>query len=80
MRCSSRPTVAEADAVDAMIEAVTRRFGSVEILMHLAGIEIERLALETTREEWNRVSAVNLAGVTLPVDGGFISSGVIKRD
>lgn len=48
--------------------------------MHFAGIGIERLALETTREEWERVSAVNLAGVTLPVDGGFISSGVIKRD
>ena len=48
--------------------------------MHLAGIGIESLALETTREEWDRVIAVNLTGVTLPGDGGFISSGVIKRD
>ena len=40
-------------------------FGSLEILMHFAGIGIERHALETTREEWDRVIAVNLTGTFL---------------
>ena len=56
--------------VSALVKVATARFGSLEILMHFAGIGIERRALQTTREEWDRV--------TFPVDGGFVSSGVMK--
>ncbi|MCY4441427.1 MAG: SDR family NAD(P)-dependent oxidoreductase [Deltaproteobacteria bacterium] len=48
--------------VDALIQATTARFGSLEILMPFAGIGLEKLALETTREEWDRMIAINLTG------------------
>ncbi|MDE0715304.1 MAG: SDR family oxidoreductase [Gammaproteobacteria bacterium] len=37
----------------------------IEILMHFAGIGIERFALETTRDEWDRIISVNLTGTFL---------------
>ena len=57
-----RTDVAEPGDVTALVEAATGRFGSLEILMHFAGIGVERHALDTTLEEWNRVIAVNLTG------------------
>ena len=48
--------------VAALIQAATARFGSLEILMPFAGIGLEKLALETTREEWDRMIAINLTG------------------
>lgn len=48
--------------VDALIAAATSRFGSLEIVMPFAGIGFEKLALETTREEWDRMLAINLTG------------------
>ena len=57
-----RTDVSDADDVGALVDAVTDRFGSLEILAHFAGVGMERLALETTREEWNRIIAVNLTG------------------
>ena len=57
-----RTDVAEARDVEALIEAVTERFGSLEVLMHFAGIGREILALETALEDWNRIIAVNLTG------------------
>ena len=57
-----RTDVADPDQVSALVEAATSRFGSLEILMHFAGIGFERHALDTTLEEWNRMIAVNLTG------------------
>ena len=57
-----RTDVADAGEVDALVGITTQKYGSLEILMHFAGIGIERHALETTREEWDRVIAVNLTG------------------
>ena len=57
-----RTDVADADDVSALIEAVVSRFGALEILMHFAGIGIERHALDTTLDEWERIIAVNLTG------------------
>ena len=60
-----RTDVAEADEVEALVEAATTRFGSIEILMQFAGIGVETSALDTSREEWDRVIAVNLTGTFL---------------
>ena len=57
-----RTDVADAGDVEALMAAVMERFGSLEILMHFAGIGREILALETTLTEWNRIIAVNLTG------------------
>ena len=57
-----RTDVTEGGDVDALIQATTTRFGSLEILMPFAGIGLEKPALETTREEWDRMIAINLTG------------------
>jgi len=57
-----RTDVADAGDVEALIAAVMERFGTLEILMHFAGIGREIPALETTLAEWNRIIAVNLTG------------------
>ena len=54
--------VTQGSDVDALIAAATDHFGSLEILMPFAGIGIEKPALETTREEWDRTIAINLTG------------------
>ena len=54
--------VAASAEVEELVATATGRYGTVEILMHFAGIGIERHALQTTREEWDRVIAVNLTG------------------
>ncbi|MEX3011022.1 SDR family NAD(P)-dependent oxidoreductase [Hoeflea sp. TYP-13] len=60
-----RTDVADAADVDALIAATLKKFGSVEILMHFAGIGMEQSALETTRENWDRIIGINLTGTFL---------------
>ena len=69
-----RADVAAASDVDALVEAATGRFGSLEILMHFAGIGMERHALRTTREDWDRILAVNLTGTFLVMQAAVASS------
>ena len=57
-----RTNVAEAADADALITATLERFGGLEILMHFAGIGLEQHALDTTRENWERIIGVNLTG------------------
>lgn len=48
--------------VDALISQTLDTFGSLEILMHFAGIGLEQHALDTTRENWDRIIGINLTG------------------
>lgn len=57
-----RTDVADASDVEALFAATIAEFQSLEILMHFAGIGLEQHALETTRENWDRLIAVNLTG------------------
>ncbi|WP_136657798.1 SDR family NAD(P)-dependent oxidoreductase [Nitratireductor sp. XY-223] len=57
-----RADVADADDVNALVAATLEKFGSLEILMHFAGIGMEQGALDTTRENWDRITGVNLTG------------------
>jgi NAD(P)-dependent dehydrogenase (short-subunit alcohol dehydrogenase family) len=54
--------VAEADAVHAAVEAVVKRFGRLDGLVNNAGTATFKPILDTTREEWERILAVNLSG------------------
>lgn len=45
-----------------LTETTLEKYRNIHILMHFAGIGIERMAVETTLEEWNRVLAINLTG------------------
>ena len=57
--------VSDADDVTGLIAKTTHRFGSLEILMHFAGIGMEKLALDTNLDEWNKMITVNLTGTFL---------------
>jgi 2-deoxy-D-gluconate 3-dehydrogenase len=45
------------------VDQVVRQFGKIDILVNNAGINIPRLALDVTEEDWDRVLDVNLKGL-----------------
>lgn len=55
--------VAERAQVDAMIEAVHRQFGPVNVLVNNAGIAQIKLFSDVTDADWARMLGVNLTGV-----------------
>ncbi len=57
-----RTNVAEQGDIAALIDATLTEFGSLEILMHFAGIGLEQDALETSRDNWDRIIGINLTG------------------
>ena len=61
----ARTDVSDARDVSRLVTAATDRFGSLEILMQFAGVGVERHALDTTPDEWNRIVAINLTGTFL---------------
>jgi len=54
--------VANPDSVSAMTDAVIDRFGRLDILVHCAGVGIERGFLDTTPEEWQSLIDIDLSG------------------
>jgi NAD(P)-dependent dehydrogenase (short-subunit alcohol dehydrogenase family) len=52
--------VTDPDSVHAVVDAAVDRFGSLEILMHFAVIGLEKSALQTTLDDWNRIITTNL--------------------
>ena len=57
--------VSDANDVTELIAKTTHRFESLEILMHFAGIGMEKLTLDTNLDEWNKMITVNLTGTFL---------------
>ena len=55
--------VADPAAVEGMRDAVHDAFGPVDVLVNNAGITIDRIFTNMTREDWQRVMDVNLGGV-----------------
>lgn len=54
--------VSDQSSIEAATAAVLDRFGRIDVLVNNAGGQLMKPALETTREEWDRVVAVNLTG------------------
>lgn len=54
--------VRDPDDAERMAEATTTRFGKLEILVHSAGVGIERSFLETTSDEWRKLIDIDLSG------------------
>lgn len=48
--------------VSKMVDAVIERYGKLDILIHSAGVGIEKSFLETTPEEWKRLIDIDLSG------------------
>ena len=54
--------VADEGSVAAMTDAAVETMGRLDILVHSAGVGVERSLLDTTLEDWNRIIAINLTG------------------
>jgi NAD(P)-dependent dehydrogenase (short-subunit alcohol dehydrogenase family) len=54
--------VTDPASVDVLIAAVTERYGTIDGLVNLAGINLRRPALEVSEEDWLRVLNINLVG------------------
>lgn len=54
--------VSRPDEADSLAETVANHFGRLDILVHSAGVGMERAFLETTPEEWRRLIDIDLSG------------------
>ncbi len=54
--------VRDPDEAEQMVETTVTRFGNLDILVHSAGVGIERSFLETTSDEWKRLIDIDLSG------------------
>jgi 2-deoxy-D-gluconate 3-dehydrogenase len=54
--------VTQIPTIAAVVEEVHHRFGRIDLLVNNAGINVPRLALDVTEEDWDRVLDVNLKG------------------
>ena len=54
--------VSKPDEANDMVARAVARFGKVDILVHSAGVGIEKSFLETTPEEWQRLIDIDLSG------------------
>ena len=52
-------------ADESAVEEVFKQIGKIDILVNNAGIAVRKNSLEISREEWDRVMAVNVAGMFL---------------
>ena len=57
--------VSNPDDVTGRVEEIVQKHGTIDILVNNAGINIDKLLLRMTKEDWDRVIAVNLTGAFL---------------
>lgn len=57
--------VTKGQDIETAVCEVHQQFGKIDILVHSAGIGIEKDFLETTEEEWNRIISIDLTGTFL---------------
>jgi NAD(P)-dependent dehydrogenase (short-subunit alcohol dehydrogenase family) len=57
--------ITDAAQIEAMVAQVVQTYGRLDILVHVAGIIIQKFANETTEEEWDSIINTNLKGTFL---------------
>jgi NAD(P)-dependent dehydrogenase (short-subunit alcohol dehydrogenase family) len=64
--------VGNTDSVNELITKTLEEFGRIDILVHSAGIGIERAFLDTSTTEWQRIIDIDLTGT-------FVTSQAVAR-
>ena len=54
--------VSKPESVTNMIKEIINKYNRIDILIHSAGIGVEKLFLETTTNEWNKIINIDLSG------------------
>jgi 2-dehydro-3-deoxy-D-gluconate 5-dehydrogenase len=49
--------------IDELVTSAIARFGQIDILVNNAGVNVPKLALDVTEEDWDRVLDINLKGL-----------------
>jgi 3-oxoacyl-[acyl-carrier protein] reductase len=57
--------VSEPSSISQAFNAVASHFGKLDVLVHCAGVGLQKQFLETTFDDWNRIISVNLTGTFL---------------
>ncbi|HEX2078000.1 MAG TPA: 3-oxoacyl-ACP reductase family protein [Longimicrobium sp.] len=60
-----RADVADREQVQELMDRAHHAFGSIDVLVNNAGLNVDRPFLEMTEEEWDRVVDTNMKGVFL---------------
>jgi len=58
----ARVDLSDRDSVEELVARVVEEFGGLDILVNLAGIDIEARAEDFTEEDWRNVIDINLSG------------------
>ncbi len=54
--------VSSENSILKFIEIINKNYSSIEILIHYAGIGLEKKFINTTLDDWNKIISVNLTG------------------
>ena len=54
--------MADAQAVEAMVEKAAQHYGRIDVLVNNAGVALWKLAMDTTVQEWDELFSVNVRG------------------
>ena len=65
--------VTRLDTINALVERTVAHFGQIDILLNNAGINIPKMALDVTEDDWDRVLDINLKGL-------FFTSQAVGRE
>ena len=55
--------VSDPKAVEKMIEDTVRKYGKLDVMINNAGVHVVGSVLETSLDDWRRISGINIDGV-----------------